>query len=79
MRRYISQVLSGFSDWLIAEAVDMVKRLCRLGSLCIVGDEAPTSARRWKQSGVLRTLLRHQLILASYRMGIPPARLALWR
>ena len=37
-----------------------------------------TSSRRWKNSGVLKTSLKNQLVLAAYFAGISPHRLARW-
>lgn len=79
LRRSVFQALGGFAEWPILEDVDMVKRLRRMGRVCITPEAAPTSARRWQQDGVIRTFLRHQLILAGYRLGVPPERLVCWR
>lgn len=79
MRRSVFQAVGGFTDWPILEDVDMVKRLRRIGRICITSEPAPTSARRWQQGGVLNTFLRHQLILAGHHMGVPPERLVNWR
>jgi rSAM/selenodomain-associated transferase 2/rSAM/selenodomain-associated transferase 1 len=79
MRRSVFQAVGGFADWPILEDVDMVKRLRRVGLICITSEPAATSARRWQQDGVVRTFLRHQLILAGHRMGVPPERLVNWR
>lgn len=79
LRRSVFQALGGFREWPILEDVELVKRLRRLGRVRITPEAAPTSARRWRQSGVLRTFWRHQLILAGHWLGVPPERLARWR
>ncbi len=79
LRRSLFHAIGGFPDWPILEDVEMVKRLRRIGRICITAEAAPTSARRWQQGGVLRTFVRHQLILAGFRLGIPPEKLARWR
>lgn len=79
LRRSLFVALGGFCEWPILEDVDLVKKLRRIGRLSISTECAPTSARRWQQGGVLRTFLRHQLILAGHQIGIPPERLSRWR
>lgn len=79
LRRSLFEALGGFADWPLLEDVDLVQRLRRLGRLRITPATAPTSARRWQSGGVLRTFLRHQLILTGHRLGVPPAKLAEWR
>ncbi len=79
LRRSLFEALGGFADWPLLEDVDLVQRLRRLGRIRLATASAPTSARRWQRDGVLRTFLRHQLILAGYRLGVPPAKLAEWR
>lgn len=79
LRRSVFQSLGCFAEWPILEDVDMVKRLRRMGRVCITPEAAPTSARRWQQNGVIRTFLRHQLILVGHRLGVPPERLVRWR
>ena len=58
MRRNVFQAVGGFVNWPILEDVDMVKRLRRVGRICITSETAPTSARRWQQGGVLGTSRR---------------------
>ncbi len=58
------------------EDVDLVRRLKHLGKIRVSDDAARTSSRRWKSQGVVRTFLGHQLILASYRLGVPPRHIA---
>lgn len=79
LRRSLFEALGGFADWPLLEDVDLVQRLRRLGRIRLTTASAPTSARRWQRDGVLRTFLRHQLILAGHRLGVPPAQLAEWR
>lgn len=76
LRRSVFNIVGGFPDCPILEDVEMVKRLRRIGRLIITPEDAPTSARRWQQSGVLRTCARHQLILTGHALGVSPHRLA---
>lgn len=76
LRRALFQATGGFPDWPILEDVEMIKRLRRFGQLVITRETAATSARRWRQGGVLRTWARHQLILAGHSLGVSPQWLA---
>jgi uncharacterized protein len=48
------------------------------GPVVIAPVSVMTSSRRWKNSGVLKTSLKNQLVLAAYFAGISPHRLARW-
>lgn len=76
LRRSVFTALDGFPDWPILEDVEIVKRLRRIGRIVITSEMAPTSARRWREGGVLRTWLRHRLVMGGHLLGIPPAWLA---
>lgn len=76
LRRRLFHAIGGFPDWPILEDVEMINRLRHRGQLVITPEAATTSARRWKQGGVLRTWARHQLILAGHALGVSPQRLA---
>jgi len=79
LRRSLFHAIGGFPDWPILEDVELVRRLRRRGKVITVPEAALTSSRRWQQGGVVRTFLRHQLILAGHALGISPQRLAKWR
>jgi uncharacterized protein len=79
LRRSIFQGQNGFPDWPILEDVQLVRQLRQVGRIVITDAPALTSARRWQRGGVLRTFLRHQLILLGHFCGVSPERLAGWR
>lgn len=70
--------LGGFPALPFMEDFEMVRRLRRLGLVATAGGEARTSARRWQRLGVVRTWLVNQGVIAAYRLGASPARLARW-
>lgn len=72
------KALGGFAEIPFLEDVDLVRRLRRQGPIVIAPVPAITSSRRWKNSGVLKTTLKNQIILAAYWAGISPYRLARW-
>jgi rSAM/selenodomain-associated transferase 2 len=70
--------MGGFSEIPIMEDVDLIRRLARLGPVVIAPVPVMTSSRRWKNSGVLKTTLKNQILLAAYFAGISPHHLARW-
>jgi uncharacterized protein len=76
VRRSCFQALGGFPEMPIAEDLFFVRLVSKLGRIAIAPAHAITSARRWKEVGVLRTTLINQLILAGLALGISPKTLA---
>lgn len=58
------------------EDFDLVRRLRRRGRVVTVPDCVVTSARRWRRLGVLRTILRNQVMILGHLAGVSPERLA---
>ena len=79
LRRSLFTARHRFPGWPILEDVEFIRRLRKLGRIVTTPEASLTSSRRWQKDGFLRTLLRHQLILAGYALGISPQRLAEWR
>ena len=76
IRRRIFCHLDGFPNWPVLEDLHLVRRLKRLGPVRTAQHAAVTSPRRWENGGIVRTFLRHQLMLAAYYTGIPPRMIA---
>ena len=72
LRRALFQSLGGFRDLHILEDLEMIRRLRSLGRIVITREAARTSSRRWREGGVIRTVLRHQLVLMAHRLGMKP-------
>ena len=68
--------LGGFLPLPIMEDYDLVRRLERSGRTRCLQGPAITSARRWKQLGLPRTIVAWVAIRWLYLAGMPPARLA---
>ncbi|MDI1313820.1 TIGR04283 family arsenosugar biosynthesis glycosyltransferase [Prosthecobacter sp.] len=79
VRRAHFAALGRYPEWPILEDVDFICRARLHGRIVIHPAAAETSGRRWQQAGVIRTMLRHQLILIGYHAGLSPQRLAGWR
>jgi hypothetical protein len=68
--------MGGFADMTIMEDYELIKRLQRRGRIITVQEPVRTSARRWRQLGVLRTTVINQLMIAGYKLGVSSEKLA---
>lgn len=68
----------GFRELPIMEDYALVKELGREGEVRILPAAVQTSARRWQRYGTVGTAARNALIVAAYRLGVSPDRLARW-
>jgi rSAM/selenodomain-associated transferase 2 len=64
--------LGGFDDVPLMEDVALCKRLRRHASPCILPAPVVTSSRRWRERGVLRTVLHMWALRIAYVCGVPP-------
>jgi rSAM/selenodomain-associated transferase 2 len=78
LRMMIFEKLGGFPEIPIMDDFEMVRRLARLGRIVIVPVPAITAGRRWRKLGVWRTMLRNQLCVIGYMMGVSPLTVARW-
>jgi hypothetical protein len=76
LRKSHFQAAGGFPEMPIAEDLVFVRLVSKLGRVGIAPADAITSARRWKEVGLLRTTLINQVILAGFALGISPKTLA---
>ena len=58
--------MGGFHEMDICEDLDFIWRLKKHGKMAILNERIFSSVRRWENSGILRTTLRNQFLLASY-------------
>lgn len=76
VRRETFSRLGGYREWPILEDLDFIRRLRRHGRVAVLPAPAVTSARRYLERGIARTLATNWLIFALYFAGVPPRRLA---
>ena len=77
LRRDYFRKIGGYGDMAIMEDVDLMRRVKRAGGrICIIDDRVRTSARRWRQEGVIRCTLRNRTIMLRYLLGASPEELA---
>ncbi|MFY9552134.1 MAG: transferase 2, rSAM/selenodomain-associated protein [Thermoanaerobaculia bacterium] len=77
-RRDAYLAAGGFRDLPVCEDVDLVRRIRRAGRFVIRPEATTTSARRYRERGALRQVLRVWKVLAGYYLGVSPARLSDW-
>ncbi len=76
VRRTAFQSLGGYRPLPIMEDYELSRRLERAGDTSCLPGPAVTSARRWQQLGLLRTIASWVLIRWLFIAGASPARLA---
>jgi rSAM/selenodomain-associated transferase 2 len=77
-RRSALDAIGGVPQAPIMEDLDLVLRLRRRGRLALLPLPATTSARRYLERGVARTVARNTLALLGFALGLPRARIAAW-
>ncbi len=75
VRRAIFESLGGFPDLPICEDLDFARRLKRVGPVACLRSKVVTSARRWREGGIVRTVIRMWTIRLLYLAGVSPMRL----
>jgi rSAM/selenodomain-associated transferase 2 len=75
-RRLVFEKLGGYRLWPIMEDYDFARRLSKAGQLAFLDCPIRVSGRRWRKSGLLRTLWSWFLIQGLYSLGVPPRYLA---
>jgi len=76
VRRSVFDELGGFRNWTALEDLDLIRRMKRRGEVVVLPLEATTSARRYLEDGIGRTVALNWLIWALYFAGVPAERLA---
>jgi rSAM/selenodomain-associated transferase 2 len=69
--------LGGFAAIPLMEDVELSKRLRRTAAPEIIADPVETSSRRWRERGIVRTVLQMWALRLAYFCGVHPDRL--WR
>ena len=78
VRRDVFRQFGGYAPIALMEDIELSARLKRRQRPARVRAPAVTSARRWEQHGILRTVLRMWRLRLLYWLGMSPARLARW-
>lgn len=78
VRSDLFRATGGFADAPLMEDYELALRMNRSGRTVLLPLYVTTSGRRFLEKGVLRTALTNWSIVAGWRLGVPPARLARW-
>jgi rSAM/selenodomain-associated transferase 2 len=76
LRREVFERIGGYRDIPLCEDLDLARRLKRAGRIACLRSCVTTSARRWREHGVVATTARMWFVRAAFLLGVPPARLA---
>lgn len=77
-RREALEAVGGIPDVPLMEDLDLVRALARRGRLALLPEPVVTSARRYLEGGVLRTMWRHWRAAAAWSLGVDRERIAAW-
>ncbi|MBM4259254.1 MAG: glycosyltransferase [Deltaproteobacteria bacterium] len=75
VRRQTFHEIGGFPDLALMEDIEFSRRLKRAGKIACLQEQVVTSARRWQQDGVFRTIVRMWTLRLCYFFGVPAERL----
>jgi hypothetical protein len=75
-RRTVFEALGGYRPWPLMEDYEFVRRLRGYGRLALLDEPLWSSGRRWRNSGLVRTMWSWALIQGLYTAGVSPQRLA---
>jgi len=67
--------IGGYQDTPILEDVMLVEQIRNRGKLKIIDEYAITSARRWRERGMVRSTLVNWAIMLGYYLGVSPDKL----
>lgn len=79
VRQALFDAVGGYPDIPLMEDVAIIRRLRLRAGIRRLSAALPTSGRRYRHGGVLRTWLKHTALITLYSAGVSPSRLARWR
>lgn len=75
VRREVFARLGGFPDLELCEDLDFSRTMKRAGKIACLRSRVITSARRWRNDGLVRTVMQMWMIRSLYLLGVSPSRL----
>jgi rSAM/selenodomain-associated transferase 2 len=78
VKREAFEKVDGYEDIPVMEDVRLVEALRQIGKVVLIEDCAETSPRRWEKEGVVMATARNITLIALYKAGVSPQRLAGW-
>lgn len=78
LKKKLFQKIGGYPEIPIMEDFELIRKIRRYGDIFTASFPAVTSARRWKEQGILKTALINQLMIIGYYLGVSPDKLRKW-
>jgi rSAM/selenodomain-associated transferase 2 len=78
VRRSVFDRIGGYPSRLIFEDSEFCDKVCRVGRFGMTRTVVMSSARRWREWGVFRTVLRMWILRLLYSMSVSDEQLANW-
>ncbi|MDE0884606.1 MAG: TIGR04283 family arsenosugar biosynthesis glycosyltransferase [Myxococcota bacterium] len=78
VRRSLLEEIGGVPEVSLMEDLELVREMNRHGRVVALAPYALTSARRYRQQGVVGTLFRNAVALVAWRIGVKRERIARW-
>lgn len=78
MRRELFLQLGGYAEIALMEDIELTGRLRRYGRAKCLRQKVVTSARRWQQKGVVKTVILMWWLRLAYWLGVSPDKLVQW-
>jgi hypothetical protein len=78
VRRRVLDEVGGIPDASFMEDLDLVRAIRSRGRLRVLSLPVITSARRYRQQGVLRTVLLHAVAALGWALGVDRTRIERW-
>ena len=75
VRRTVFETIGGYPEWDIMEDLEFSRQLKRAGKIACLRARVKTSARRWQQHGVTKTVLLMWGLRLCHFFGVSPAAL----
>lgn len=72
VRRSVFEKMVGFRNMPVFEDTDFARRLRKKGRLAFLKGPVVTSAHRFLRDGIIRQIVRNQLLKLLYHLGVPP-------
>ncbi len=77
MTRQAFNAVNGFPDIALMEDITICSSLKKLGNPCCLRSKVVTSARRWQEQGIIKTILLMWWLRLRYFLGVNPSDLLL--
>ena len=78
VRRSVLEAMGGLPQVALMEDLDLVRAMKKWGRIQVLPLAVRSSARRYLEDGIVRTVFVHLMALAAWRLGLDRERVAAW-